>query len=261
MTQSTGVDPVGRSERHRAAVVWSERLRSTGVAGRVPAAERSKRATLAKQAGNTESNGRRARDREQRWDEIVQASAKVFYEKSYEGASLQDIASAVGLLKGSIYYYIDTKEDLLFELVVRAQAVWKATLEETEEVAASDAPTRLHEFIRRWIRLKQQQREWGIVAEREFGRLSDDYLKQVLQGRRTFSNFVEAIISQGIDDGDFDDRIAIPIATNMVFELMKSSHLQRIPPTVAAADEFADAYALLLIRGLGKADWLAPSAT
>lgn len=109
------------------------------------------------------------------------------------------------------------------------------------------------------MRLKQQQREWGIVAEREFGRLSDDYLKQVIQGRRMFSNFVEGIISQGIDEGDFDDRIAIPLATNMVFELMKSSHLHRRPGTLAATDELADAYALLLIRGLGNADWSAPS--
>src|SRR5687767_4761450 len=85
---------------------------------------------------------RKPRDREQRWDEIVEAAANVFYEKGYEGASLQDIASAVGLLKGSIYYYIDTKEDLLFELVMRAQAVWFTTLEESEELAASSAPLR-----------------------------------------------------------------------------------------------------------------------
>jgi AcrR family transcriptional regulator len=220
------------------------------------------RTTLAKSTIKAESNGgARSRDREERWDEIVLAAAKVFYEKSYEGASLQDIASAVGLLKGSVYYYIDTKEDLLFELVMRAQAVWRATLEEDDELAAAPATVRLREFILRWMLLKEQHREWGIVAEREFTRLSPDYLKKVIVGRRTFSNFVEAIISQGIADGEFDDRINLALATNMVFELMKSSHLNRMPGTRAGVIEFADAYSLLLIRGLGKADWVAPSAT
>ncbi|MDA3039447.1 MAG: TetR/AcrR family transcriptional regulator [Actinomycetota bacterium] len=202
----------------------------------------------------------RAPGREERWDEIVLAASKVFYEKSYEGSSLQDIASAVGLLKGSIYYYINTKEDLLFEIVMRAQAVWMATLEEDDELAQQPATTRLRETIVRWTLLKERHREWGIVAEREFTRLSAPYLTKVIVGRRTFNNFVEQIISQGRDDGDLDDRIPLQLATNMVFEVMKSSHVNR--PTGSRADitKFADAYSLLLIRGLGKADWIAPSA-
>lgn len=207
------------------------------------------------------TGGRKSRDREQRWDEIVLAAAGVFYEKGYEGASLQDIASAVGLLKGSIYYYIDTKEDLLFELVMRAQVVWRATLAEDEALAASPAPTRLREFIVRWMQLKQQQREWGIVAEREFMRLSPEYLATVIKGRKEFEAFVQDIIEQGQNDGTFDRRITLPLATSMVFELMKASHQQRQPGSRYGAVLLADAYSLLLIRGLGHQDWVEPSAS
>jgi AcrR family transcriptional regulator len=210
----------------------------------------------------TENGGsRKPRDREQRWDEIVEAAANVFYEKGYEGASLQDIASAVGLLKGSIYYYIDTKEDLLFELVMRAQAVWQATLEESDELAAAPAPMRLREFIVRFMQLQEQHREWGIVAEAEFKRLSPDYLRKVLEGRRRFGSFVEGIIQEGVSTGDFDDAISVPLATAMVFELVKSGLTHRPTGSVTAIAEYADAYVTLLVRGLGKADWKAPSAT
>lgn len=207
----------------------------------------------------TPNNGRRTRDREERWNEIILAAADVFYEKGYEGASLQDIASAVGLLKGSIYYYIDTKENLLFELVMRAQRVWASVLEEPADVADAPATTRLREFIARWMELKERQREWGIVAEREFMRLSPEYLGKVIKGRKAFSEFVERIIAQGVREGHFDDRIPVPLATNMVFELMKSSHLHRRPGQRAALVELSDAYATLLIRGLGDAEWVAPS--
>ena len=50
---------------------------------------------------------------------IVDAAAKIFREKGYKEATLEDIADEVGILKGSLYYYIDKKEDLLYAVVER----------------------------------------------------------------------------------------------------------------------------------------------
>ena len=55
------------------------------------------------------SRGRRA--------EVFDAAAQIFYEKGYEAASIQDIADQLGLLKGSLYYYISSKEDVLYEII------------------------------------------------------------------------------------------------------------------------------------------------
>ena len=43
---------------------------------------------------------------EKRWSEILRAAAEVFSEKGYEATTINDIASRVGLLKGSLYYYM-----------------------------------------------------------------------------------------------------------------------------------------------------------
>lgn len=203
----------------------------------------------------TNSKGSSAPDREQRWDEIILASAKIFYEKGYDSTSLQDIATAVGLLKGSIYYYINTKEDLLFELVMRAQAIWKDTINEPDELADAPAPEQLRQFVHRWLRLKETDREWGIVAEREFRRLSPGLLEQVIDGRQEFTTFVQSIIERGMNDGDFDDTLDLALATTMVFVLLKSSHLSRRPRARLSLEALADAYSLFAIRGLGMPDW------
>ena len=55
-------------------------------------------------------NGNRARDRE-----VIEAAVKIFWEKGYANASVQDVADALGMLKGSLYYYIDSKERLARE--------------------------------------------------------------------------------------------------------------------------------------------------
>ncbi|HEY9563993.1 MAG TPA: helix-turn-helix domain-containing protein, partial [Nocardioides sp.] len=55
--------------------------------------------------------------RPSRWDDVVSAAARVFSEKGFGGASLEDVANEVGMLKGSLYNYIKSKEDLLFAIV------------------------------------------------------------------------------------------------------------------------------------------------
>lgn len=196
-------------------------------------------------------------DSEARWEEIMNAAASIFYRKGYEATSLQDIASAVGLLKGSIYYYIKTKEDLLYELETRVQTIYMDTLVEDEATAAAPAPERLRAFMRRWMALKAKDREWGIVAEREFTRLSPRRLKIVIGRRDKYSGFVKDIITQGIDEGAFDPSVDLSVATTAVFELMISSTQWHRPGGRLTLVDLGDWFATFVIRGLGGPEFAA----
>jgi AcrR family transcriptional regulator len=57
---------------------------------------------------------RRAPDAARR--RILEIAARVICEKGYEGAGVQDIAAAAGLTKAGLYYHIESKEQLLFEI-------------------------------------------------------------------------------------------------------------------------------------------------
>lgn len=56
-------------------------------------------------------------DAERRRREICRRAARIFYEKSFEGASMQEVAKAVGLTKAGLYHYVGSKEQLLFEIM------------------------------------------------------------------------------------------------------------------------------------------------
>lgn len=73
-----------------------------------------------------------------RLPEIVAAAAKVFREKGYKEATLEDIANEVGMLKGSLYYYITKKEDLLYAVVERPLRVMTENLRRIAQ--SSDPP-------------------------------------------------------------------------------------------------------------------------
>ena len=49
--------------------------------------------------------------------EILRAAARVFRKKGYHAARIQDVADELNMQKGSLYYYITSKEDLLRGLV------------------------------------------------------------------------------------------------------------------------------------------------
>lgn len=70
-----------------------------------------------------------------KYQEIVKAAAKVFKAKGYHAATVQDIASEVGMLKGSLYYHIQSKEQLLTEVIICAVNVLNEGL---SKVVASD---------------------------------------------------------------------------------------------------------------------------
>jgi TetR/AcrR family transcriptional regulator, cholesterol catabolism regulator len=194
-------------------------------------------------------------DSEARWEEILEAAAKVFLKNGYEAASLQEIANEVGILKGSIYYYIKTKEDLLFEIVRRSQDVYSNTREEDPETAAAPAPDRLAGFINRWITLTPKELNWGEVGESSFSRLSPARLKVVIGRRDDFSDYVKRIIQQGIDEGAFDPSSDVSLATIAVFELLRSTRQWHHPKGRLSKAAVADWYAQFIIRGLGGPCW------
>lgn len=52
-----------------------------------------------------------------RWNRILEVATELFLERGFAGTSMQDISDKVELKKGSLYYYVESKEQLLFEIL------------------------------------------------------------------------------------------------------------------------------------------------
>ncbi|HEX8872392.1 MAG TPA: TetR/AcrR family transcriptional regulator [Candidatus Acidoferrum sp.] len=53
-----------------------------------------------------------------RLEEVLRSAANIFFTKGFHATSIEDVARDVGMLKGSLYYYIKSKDDLLFQLLL-----------------------------------------------------------------------------------------------------------------------------------------------
>jgi AcrR family transcriptional regulator len=62
---------------------------------------------------------RKVREKEQRRHEIIDAAEKVIFSKGYEVSTMDDVAEAAELSKGTIYLYYKTKEELYYAITLR----------------------------------------------------------------------------------------------------------------------------------------------
>ncbi|MBY0392651.1 MAG: TetR/AcrR family transcriptional regulator [Novosphingobium sp.] len=70
-----------------------------------------------------------ARGGESRREALLDAAAEMFAAKGYDGTSIRDIAGAVGMLPGSLYYHFKSKEDLLIAVYRKGVARFEAAID------------------------------------------------------------------------------------------------------------------------------------
>lgn len=137
-----------------------------------------------------------------RTKEIIAAAAKLFKEKGYHAATIQDVADEVGMLKGSLYYHIKSKEELLYlvtqepirELIERQKKLVESGLSPQQKIV---------EFIRSHLRAFDENYPHMFVFLQEKASLAAPVQAEVAGIDFRYEGLLEAILSEGLDRGDF----------------------------------------------------------
>ena len=132
-----------------------------------------------------------------REDEILAAAARIFREKGYHGTSVRDIAESVGLLKGSLYHYIRSKDDLLARLF---EGALEDTVGELERIAAQDArpSERLRFMVKAYVAAVTENLDAVALYLREWRSLPAPDLARVRARRRAMRTLFERVIGEGV---------------------------------------------------------------
>ncbi|MGV8073499.1 MAG: TetR/AcrR family transcriptional regulator [Syntrophobacteraceae bacterium] len=135
-------------------------------------------------------------------DMIIQSAAKLFSQQGYHKTTMREIALSVNLTIGTIYHYINSKEELLFEICRSATNLSYDGLEETMNTAGS-AERRIKSFIALQLRMILTHRDVISVYLKEYNRLSPDNQVLIRSGRKKHEKAVEDIIASGIENNEF----------------------------------------------------------
>ncbi len=168
-----------------------------------PFAEEDLVATIASAPSRLEhTRSRTRRAQTSRRDEIMAAAKRLFAEKGYDATSIEDIADQVGLLKGSLYHHIVSKEELLVTIVEEFLAASAAVLRHATGTKG-DARRRLQAFVTARRALHALDREGSRILSRGLPSLPEKDLRAFRKAAMLDRRFLIDVLLEGAAQGTF----------------------------------------------------------
>ncbi len=100
--------------------------------------------------------------------EILEAARRVFARRGFDGATVDEIAEAAGVAKGTVYLYFPSKREIYLEAL--RQGISRLVEEMKRNVAAAPAPLdKLRAFIETRVRYAEEHRDLVKIYHSEFG--------------------------------------------------------------------------------------------
>jgi len=152
-------------------------------------------------------------------DSLTDVALRVFAERGYDGASMDDVARAAGITKASIYHHVSGKEALLERGLGRALDALFAIV---DEPAARDgrAIDRLRHIVERVAETTMQLLPELTVLFRIHGASKSE--REAVERRRTFDRLVTGIIAQAQRDGDVRRDLDARLLARLIFGMSNS---------------------------------------
>lgn len=188
--------------------------------------------------------------RKARQDDVYAAAAKLFAEKGYHATRIQDIADELGMLKGSLYYYFSSKEELLVNLtsgrIEESIAAIKGIL------STKYTPTeKLTLTIDEHLRLYQEHAHiYTIYMQENLHEINADAAEQVSRLSKAYQKLWEKLLGEGIDCGEFQADLDTEIAVKAILSMCNNTIIWYDPNGRVPIRELARMFANLVLNGV-----------
>jgi AcrR family transcriptional regulator len=123
-------------------------------------------------------------------------------ERGFVGTTVEDVTAHLDLTKAAFYYYVENKEELLFQISTQTLALADASIAATERSSA--APDRkLAVMVDSFVRLVAERPAFFTVYFQEKGHLGADHLRAVTRVERKIASALERVLREGMAAGAF----------------------------------------------------------
>ena len=136
-----------------------------------------------------------------RINEILDTAERLFIEKGYEHATINDVLEASGIAKGSLYYYFKSKEDVLDGLIKRRGDEYIGAAQAIAASAEHGAREKLLQVI--FALQPQDEGQKKLMNDLEKSGEGQMFVKSLTDIVLRLAPIVSGIIEQGISERVF----------------------------------------------------------
>lgn len=139
---------------------------------------------------------------EKRYNELIEASARLFQVKGFDRTTIDDIAERLEISVGAIYRYVKRKEDIL--LLTLARTLWRfQDLVHDPSREDEEPEQRLRDLMRAYYRIIADDVPSSLLAYRESYVLEGEGLQLIQRLELETKRVFEEILEEGIRRGSF----------------------------------------------------------
>jgi AcrR family transcriptional regulator len=160
---------------------------------------------------------RKERERERRRQQIIVAAKRVFSEKGFSRATMEDIAKAAELSPGTLYLYFKNKDELYASLSIRILQYLLIRLEHVAKEANANLETRMENLKKALLDVYDFDplviiNMLHLQSSETLRNLSPDIMKEIEDLSRKSLGTMARILEMGIRQGVFIDRHPVALA-------------------------------------------------
>jgi AcrR family transcriptional regulator len=185
--------------------------------------------------------------------EVLDEAARLFCERGYGGTSMDDVASAVDLTKGTLYHHFPGKAQILSQIYDEAaDFVLANTVEASEDTSPPEA---IRELVRGIMLLIEQRRHQVTVFYQEMPWveqwLEPADARRVRKKMRAYIDYVESLLERGVKSGDFMD-LDVHVTAYALIGMATWSYQWWNPEGPRDLNEMTDLLTGIFLRGICK---------
>lgn len=184
---------------------------------------------------------------------MLDEAARLLHERGYMGTSMDDIADAVGLTKGSLYHHFPSKAAILCEIYEEAVDFVVSNTPRFEQAeSASDA---VRGVVHAILELIAANRHQVTVFYQEM-RWLDEWLpvkdaRRIRKRIRDYILDIGQIIQRGIDSGEFRE-VDVSTAAYALVGMSSWTYQWFVPDKRISADEVTEIFTSIFLRGVAS---------
>ena len=181
-----------------------------------------------------------------RRNELTRQAARLFAEQGYHGTSMEDLAAAMGVQKGSLYAHVRSKADLLNEIARDGAQTFHVALDGIDERLPAIEKLRL--ALRAHLRVVSEQLDIATVFVREWRYLQGERRDDFLAERRRYEGRIRALFREGVEQSELRTDLDVSVAA-LVF-LSAANWAYTWLQAGRDTDQLADRFFELLVDGM-----------
>jgi len=186
---------------------------------------------------------------ETRKDEIIKTAAKLFKKSGYSAVTMRDLAKAMGIKASSLYNHINSKQDILKEIIISLAEEFTQGMK-TIKSSQGSSIQKLQEIVKLHVEITSKN-TYGMASLNNDWMHLEEKLDYFLQLRTNFENDFRDILAEGINSNEIMDS-NVDVMLFSMHSTLKSLYLWIPKKEDLAPEELSKILCNVLIHGINK---------